>query len=238
MTNREYEISENIKRVKERIANAAHRSGRDEKEIKLVCVTKNFGSDDINAAIRNGVTDIGENRVQEMCEKYDFVKYADWHLIGHLQTNKVKYVIDKVSLIQSVDSVHLLEEIERQASKNGIAANILLQVNTSGEESKFGASPDELYRLCERAAEMKSIKVCGIMTIAPLCVEGVSNRLHFNNTRELYIDIKKKKYDNIDMKYLSMGMSGDFEEAIECGSNMVRIGSAIFGKRISYILNI
>lgn len=232
MTNREYEISENIKRVKERIANAAYRSGRDEKEIKLVCVTKNFGSDDMNAAIRSGVTDIGENRVQEMCEKYDFVKGADWHLIGHLQTNKVKYIIDKASLIQSVDSVHLLEEIERQANKNGIVANILLQVNTSGEESKFGASPDELYSLCEKAAEMKNIKVHGIMTIAPLCVEGVSNRLHFDNTRKLYIDIKKKKYDNIDMKYLSMGMSGDFEEAIECGSNMVRIGSAIFGKRV------
>ncbi len=232
MTNREHEISDNIKRIKERIANAAHRAGRDEGEITLVCVTKNFAPDDMNAAIRCGISDIGENRVQEMCDKFDAVSGANWHIIGHLQTNKVKYIIDKASLIQSVDSLHLLQEIERQAAKKDVVANVLLQVNTSGEESKFGISPDGLYELCEYASQMSHIKVRGIMTIAPLCVEGVSNRLHFDNTRKLYIDIKEKKYDNICMDYLSMGMSGDFEEAIECGSNMVRIGSAIFGKRI------
>ena len=232
MTKRELEISDNIKRIREKIANAAHRSGRSENDITLVCVTKNFSPDDMNIAINCGVSDIGENRVQEMCEKYDFVQGARWHVIGHLQTNKVKYIVDKASLVQSVDSVHLLQEIERQAAKKNIAANVLLQVNTSGEESKFGISPDGLYELCETASHMTHVKVRGIMTIAPICVDGVSNRLHFDNTRKLCIDIKEKKYDNICMDYLSMGMSGDFEEAIECGSNMVRIGSAIFGKRV------
>lgn len=231
MNEREYEISENIKRVRERINNAAIRSGRSEKDITLVCVTKNFDVSDICAAISCGITDIGENRVQEMCEKYDAVEPSRWHLIGHLQTNKVKYIIDKADLIQSVDSLHLLEQIELQASKRDIVSNILLQVNTSAEATKFGASAEELFELVEKASAMKHVKVRGIMTIAPLYVSGVSNTLHFDNTRKLYLDIIKNKYDNINMEYLSMGMSGDFEEAIMCGSNMVRVGSAIFGKR-------
>ena len=232
MNNREYEISENIKRVQEKIAIAAQKSGRSEKDITLVCVTKNFGIDDINAALSCGITDIGENRVQEMCEKYDKVTPDMWHLIGHLQTNKVKYIIDKADLIQSVDSVRLLEEIESQAQKKNVTANILLQVNTSGEQTKFGAEPEKMYELAEIASNMKHIKVRGFMTIAPLCVSNVSNTLHFSNTHKLCLDIMKKKYDNINMDYLSMGMSGDFEEAIMCGSNMVRVGSAIFGKRV------
>lgn len=232
MNEREKEIDENIKRVREKIANAAYKSGRDEKDITLVCVTKNFPTQDMNAAISCGIENVGENRVQEMCEKYDDVKGAKWHLIGHLQTNKVKYIIDKADMIQSVDSIRLLEEIQRQAEKKNIKKDILLQVNTSGEKTKFGSSIDELYEIIEKASSMKNITVKGIMTIAPLCVSGVSDRLHFDNTYKLYIDIKEKKYDNICMEYLSMGMSGDFENAIACGSNMVRIGSAIFGKRI------
>lgn len=232
MINREIEIAENIKRVKEKIDIAAQKAGKEGSDITLIGVTKNFLPDDMNCALRCGITDIGENRVQEMCDKYDAVDNARWHIIGHLQTNKVKYIVDKASLIQSVDSIHLMDEINKQAQKKNITTEILLQVNTSGEQSKFGASPDELYRLCEKAAEMTNVKVRGLMTIAPLYVEGVSNRLHFSNTLKLYIDIKEKKYDNISMDYLSMGMSGDYEEAIECGSNMVRIGSSIFGKRI------
>ncbi len=231
MNEREYEISENIKRVKEKIANAAIKSGRSENDITFVCVTKNFLPDDINAAISCGISDIGENRVQEMCDKYDKVFPKKWHLIGHLQTNKVKYIVDKADLIQSVDSVKLLNEIENQAAKKDVVSEILLQVNTSGEETKFGASTEEMYELCERASSMKHVKVRGFMTIAPLYVSNISNTLHFNNTHKLCLDIMKKKYDNISMDYLSMGMSGDFEEAIMCGSNMVRIGSAIFGKR-------
>ncbi len=232
MADRKHEISENIKRVKEKIANAALKSGRSEKDITLVCVTKNFGAEDIETALECGITDIGENRVQEMCGKYELVKPQKWHLIGHLQTNKVKYIIDKTDMIQSVDSVHLLEEIERQAEKHGVTAQILLQVNTSGEQTKFGTSPEELYELAHRASGMEHVKVRGLMTIAPLYVNNVSDRLHFCNTHKLYIDIAEKKYDNISMDYLSMGMSGDFEEAIMCGSNMVRVGSAIFGRRV------
>lgn len=231
MTERMHEISENIKRVRERIACAALKAGRSEKDITLVCVTKNFGAEDIAAALECGITDIGENRVQEMCGKYGLVSPDRWHIIGHLQTNKVKYIIDKADMIQSVDSIHLLEEIERQAEKKNVTADVLLQVNTSGEQTKFGISPDGLYELAEKASEMKRVKVRGLMTIAPLYVNGVSNRLHFDNTHKLYIDIKEKKYNNISMDYLSMGMSGDFEEAIMSGSNMVRVGSAIFGSR-------
>ena len=231
MTEREMSIAENLKRVRERIANAAQKAGRSPEEIKLICVTKNFGVEDMAAALACGVTAVGENRVQELCDKYDKVHPKEWHLIGHLQTNKVKYIIDKVDLIQSVDSLHVLEEIEKQAAKKGAVANILLQVNTSGEETKFGASVEDTYALAEAASGMAHIKVRGLMTIAPLYVKNMTTMLHFDNTRKLYIDIKQKKYDNISMDFLSMGMSGDFEEAIACGSNMVRIGSAIFGKR-------
>lgn len=169
--------------------------------------------------------------MQELCDKFEQVHPKQWHLIGHLQTNKVKYIIDKADMIQSVDSLRLMEEIEKQAEKKDVTANILFQVNTSGEETKFGASVEEIYRLAEAAVAMRHIKVRGLMTIAPLYVKNVTSILHFDNTRKLYLDIKEKKYDNISMDYLSMGMSGDFEEAIACGSNMVRVGSAIFGKR-------
>lgn len=226
------QIASNLESVRERIAQAAQRSGRPAEDIQLVCVTKNFPAHIIRHALDGGTCAFGENRVQELLDKYDKVRPQQWHLIGHLQTNKVKYVIDKVALIQSVDSVHLLEEIERQAEKHGVVSNVLLQVNTSGEESKFGAKPEDLYRLCEKAAELNHVKVSGLMTIAPLCVSEVATRLHFANTRKLYLDIADRKYDNISMACLSMGMSADFEMAILEGSNMVRVGSAIFGKRI------
>lgn len=231
MTEREIEIRDNLARVRERIAQAAVKAGRSPDEIKLICVTKNFGTDDMAAAIACGVEAVGENRVQELCDKFEQVHPKQWHLIGHLQTNKVKYIIDKADMIQSVDSLRLMEEIEKQAEKKDVTANILFQVNTSGEETKFGASVEEIYRLAEAAVAMRHIKVRGLMTIAPLYVKNVTSILHFDNTRKLYLDIKEKKYDNISMDYLSMGMSGDFEEAIACGSNMVRVGSAIFGKR-------
>lgn len=231
MTERENVIRENLQCVRRKIERAAQKAGRSADEIKLVCVTKNFDTDDMAAAIVAGADTVGENRVQELCEKYGRVCPKEWHLIGHLQTNKVKYIIDKADLIQSVDSLRLMEEIEKQAAKKGITANILLQVNTSGEETKFGACVSDIYNLVRAAGDMEHIKVRGLMTIAPLYVKDVTNILHFDNTRKLYLDIKEKKYDNVSMDYLSMGMSGDFEEAVACGSNMVRIGSAIFGKR-------
>ena len=225
------DIESNLKTTKAKIAEAAKKSGREEKDITLIAVTKTHSPEEINEAINCGVTDIGENKVQEIVEKYDRVKPVRWHLIGHLQTNKVKYIIDKVYMIHSVDSVHLMEEIDRQAKKHGIVMNILIQVNISGEETKFGIRPDEIDTMLEAAEGFSNIKVCGLMTILPKVDNSVSLRLHFVNIRRIYIDISKKKYNNISMQYLSMGMSGDFETAVEEGSNMVRIGRAIFGER-------
>ena len=231
MNEREYEIQENIKRVKERIYKACQKANRSPSEITLVGVTKNFPAGDIEYALKHGIEIAGENRVQELCEKYGKVHPAQWHLIGHLQTNKVKYVIDKVCLIHSVDSIKLMDEIERQAEKHNLDMDILIQVNISGEETKSGISKEEVEDLLKYAGELKHVKVKGLMTIAPKTDNSVTNRLHFDNMRQLFVDIKQKKYDNVNMVYLSMGMSGDFETAIECGANMVRVGSAIFGAR-------
>lgn len=232
MNERETEIRENIKKVAYKIENAAYKAGRNPKDITLVGVTKNFPASDIEYALNGGIEIAGENRVQELLEKYDEVKPAQWHLIGHLQKNKVKYIIDKVSLIHSADSMELICEINRQAKKHELISDILIQVNTSGEETKFGCSKDELDEIIGYASECSNIRVRGLMTIAPLYVENVTASLHFDNTHKLYIDIQKNKYDNVSMDYLSMGMSSDFEQAIMCGSNMVRIGSAIFGRRV------
>lgn len=224
-------ISENLNKIRENIANAAKKSGREEKDITLIAVTKTYPVDMINEAIDNGVTDIGENKVQEIVEKYDGVKPVRWHLIGHLQTNKVKYIIDKVHMIHSVDSIHLMDEIERQAKKHNVVMNILIQINISGEETKFGIRPEQLEEMLVHAGELENVKVCGLMTILPKIDTDISLRLHFDNIKHIFIDICNKKYDNVCMKYMSMGMSGDYEIAIEEGSNMVRIGRAIFGER-------
>ena len=225
------EIKNRLKSVQERIGAAAKEAGRKKEDITLIAVTKTYEADVINEAIDLGVTDIGENKVQEIVRKYDAVKPVRWHLIGHLQSNKVKYIIDKVSLIHSVDSLHLLDEIDRQAKKHDIIMDVLIQVNISGEETKFGIKPEETEMFMEYAEKLGNIRVRGLMTILPKDDNPVKNRLHFVNIKQLYLDISSKRYDNIYMDYLSMGMSGDFEQAIMEGSNMVRIGSAIFGER-------
>ena len=224
-------IRENLEEVERRITAAAERSGRKRSDITLIAVTKTHPAEMMNEAIELGVTDIGENKPQEVRDKYADVKPVRWHLIGHLQTNKVKYVIDKVCLIHSVDSVKLMDEIERQAEKHDITMDILIQVNISGEETKSGIKPEEIYDLIEHAGELSRVKVKGLMTIAPKTDNPVTHALHFDNIRRLFLDIQSKKYDNISMEYLSMGMSGDYETAIEHGANMVRVGSAIFGQR-------
>lgn len=224
-------ISENLNEIRNKIEIAAKKSNREISDIHLIAVTKTYSPDMINEAIDNGVTDIGENKVQEILDKYDSVKPVRWHLIGHLQTNKVKYIVDKVHMIHSVDSIKLMDEIERQAQKHNVVMNILIQVNISGEESKFGISPDQLDDMLIHAGELKYVKVCGLMTILPKIDTDVSLRLHFVNIKHIFIDTLNKTYDNVDMKYMSMGMSGDYEIAIEEGSNMVRIGRAIFGER-------
>lgn len=221
-------IKDRLLEVRERIAEAKKGTERD---VTLIAVTKTHPPEMINEAIDLGITDIGENKVQEILDKYDKVKPVRWHLIGHLQTNKVKYIIDKVCLIHSVDSVKLMDEIERQAAKHAVTMEILLQVNITGEETKFGVAPEELDILLRHAGTLKNVKVVGLMTILAKGDSEVSKRLHFNNIFNRFVDISSNKYDNVVMKYLSMGMSGDFETAVECGSNMVRVGSAIFGDR-------
>ena len=219
-------IADNIAEVKRKIDAA-----KDGQDVTLIAVTKTHSPDMINEAIDAGITDIGENKVQEIMEKYDSVKPVRWHLIGHLQSNKVKYIIDKVCLIHSVDSVKLLDEIERQAEKHGKVQEVLIQVNITGEESKFGIDVSELDGILEYVGTLKHVKVMGLMTILVKLDSEMSNRLHFNNIFNKFVDISSKKYDNVTMKYLSMGMSGDYELAVSCGSNMVRVGSAIFGAR-------
>lgn len=221
-------IEKNLELVKEKIEKAAQKSGRSAKDITLVAVTKTHPVEMMNEAIDLGVTDIGENRPQEVRDKYPLTKPVRWHLIGQLQTNKIKYVIDKVCMIHSVDSIHLMEEIDKQAKKHGLVMDILIQVNISGEETKSGISPSELDEVLSRAEEFTNIHVRGLMTIAP---NDDTARIHFENMSRLYEKTKQKSYKNVSMDYLSMGMSNDFECAIECGSNMVRVGSAIFGRR-------
>lgn len=224
-------IREDLEEVEKRITAAALRSGRKRDDITLIAVTKTHGVDVMNEAIRLGVTDIGENKPQEVRDKFENVLPVKWHLIGHLQTNKVKYVIDKVCMIHSVDSIKLMDEIERQAQKHNLVMDILIQINISGEESKSGINKDELEDLLIHAGKLEHVKVKGLMTIASKTDNYITKTLQFDNMRQLFIDIQQKKYDNVNMLYLSMGMSGDFETAIECGANMIRVGSAIFGER-------
>jgi pyridoxal phosphate enzyme (YggS family) len=195
-------------------------------------VTKTYGVDVINQAIDCGVGDIGENRVQEILEKYPAVKPVRWHLIGHLQKNKVKYIIDKVEFIHSVDSFELAKEIDKQAKKIDKVQKILLEVNVSGEESKFGISVDECEALCTKiSAELSNVKIEGLMTVAPYTNDAVLLENVFKGLKNLAAEIALKNIKNVDMKELSMGMTNDFEIAIKNGSTMVRVGTGIFGKR-------
>lgn len=222
------DIPKKIEEVRKKIE-AAKKT--PEQDVLLIAVTKTHPPEMINEAIGAGITDIGENKVQEILEKYDKVLPVRWHMIGHLQTNKVKYIIDKVCLIHSVDSVKLMDEIERQAVKHGITMEILIEVNIAGEETKFGVSLDGVNELLAHAGGLSNVQVVGLMTVLPKNATNISRRLHFNDILNKFVDISLNKYDNVNMKYLSMGMSGDYEEAVSCGSNMVRVGSAIFGER-------
>ncbi len=224
-------VTENLKIVENKISAAAEKSGRKRSDVLLVAVTKTHPPKMINEAIKAGVTDIGENKPQEIRDKYDDVLKVNWHMIGHLQTNKVKYVVGKCVLIHSVDSIKLAEEIDRQARKTGIVQDILIEVNISGEETKSGINPEKIYEMLDIIKDFQNIRVRGLMTIAPKTDNSITSKLHFDNIHKLFVDIRQKKYDNISMDYLSMGMSGDYEQAIECGANIVRVGSAIFGAR-------
>ncbi len=226
-------ISENLRKVRENIEQACIRAGRDPGEVLLLGVTKTHSADIINCGIEAGLTDIGENRVQEILEKYDHIdKRAKVHLIGHLQTNKVKHIIDKVDMVHSVDSLKLAKEISERAEKIGKVMDVLVQVNISGEVSKSGIEPEKLDMLFEEISVMPGIRVRGLMTIPPIEAGEMENtRRIFRELRKIYVDKSSKMYDNIKMEFLSMGMSNDYEIAIEEGSNIVRVGRAIFGER-------
>lgn len=226
-------LKENYDKVRKNIDEACRKVGRDPAEVLLVAVSKTKPLSDIEELISAGVTDFGENKVQELSEKYDNVsKPVNFHLIGHLQTNKVKQVIGKACLIHSVDSMHLAEKIEAEAAKKDITVNILLEVNVAEEESKFGLTCDMVLPLVKEISEkLPHVRIKGLMTIAPFVSDPEENRPVFRRLRQLSLDIKSKNIDNVDMETLSMGMTNDYKIAIEEGSTMVRVGTAIFGER-------
>ena len=225
-------ILDNIKQVEENIIKSCEKVGRDPKEVTLIAVSKTKPYTAIEEALPSGVLDYGENKVQELDEKYDVMpKDIHWQMIGHLQRNKVKYIIDKAEMIHSVDSIRLAETIDKEAAKKGIVANVLLEVNMAKEDTKFGLMPEEVMDFIHEIVRFQNIKVQGLMTIAPFVENPEENRIHFANLRKLSVDIAKEKVDNVNMSILSMGMTNDFEVAIEEGATMVRIGTAIFGER-------
>jgi len=228
-------IVQNIAEIRARIAAAAAKSGRMAGDITLVGVTKTIAPPDIAALLAAGVTTLGENKAQELLQKYGepSLQGADWHLIGHLQTNKVKSIIGKVSLIHSVDSVRLAAEIDRRAQAVGKSMPILVEINIAEEPSKFGVSPQDAALLIGEICKFRNIMVRGLMCIAPFVENPAENRVFFEKMRKIFIDIRRKNQDNVYMDCLSMGMTNDFEIAIEEGATMVRIGTGIFGRRSS-----
>lgn len=226
-------IAENVKSVKARIAAAAISSGRKPEDILLVAATKMNDAERVRQAVAAGVDACGENRVQELQEKKPLGAYegAPLHFIGHLQKNKVKYLVGQVDLIESVDSLELLEAIDKRAAGLGAVQDVLLEVNIGGEEAKSGFRPEDVCAAAEKAGNFANIRVRGLMAIPPVCASPDENRPYFARMRQLFIDIGAKKYDNVTMDFLSMGMTGDFEAAIAEGANMVRVGTGIFGAR-------
>lgn len=225
-------VAENYREVEKRVQEACLRSRRKREEVTLIAVSKTKPVSMIREAMAAGADVFGENKVQELCEKYEELpENLHWHMIGHLQRNKVKYVVDKAELIHSVDSLRLAEEISREAVKKQVEADILIEVNVAGEESKFGAAPQDVEELVRKAAILPNLHIRGLMTIAPFVKDAEENRPVFQELRKLAVDIKLKNIDNVDMSVLSMGMTGDYEVAIEEGATMVRVGTGIFGER-------
>jgi len=225
-------LKQNIQQIKKRIEAAAERSGRNPEDIYLIAVTKNFSAELIQEAVDNGIVFLGENRVQEAKSKVDLVKgNIEWHLIGHLQRNKVKTAIDIFTMIQSLDSWRLAEEIQKRAQQADKVIDVLVQVNIGSEETKYGIDPDDTEVFIEKVATLPNLKVRGLMAIAPFKENPEDVRAYFMHLREIFQSIKEKSIENVSMEYLSMGMSNDFEVAIEEGANMVRIGTGIFGTR-------
>ncbi len=227
------EIRERIEQIRQNIKTAAQKSGRSLNEITLIAVTKTVEVPTILQALDCGITTVGENRVQELCRKRQEIdREVSWHLIGHLQTNKIRQVLPHVDLIHSVDSIHLLEALEKEAENQNRDVKFLLQVNVSGEASKFGISPEEAERFLEAAADKKRIQLCGLMTVPPPVSNPDENKPYFAKLKQLADTLIQKNYDHVRMDLLSMGMSGDYVAAIEEGATHVRVGTSIFGQRI------
>jgi pyridoxal phosphate enzyme (YggS family) len=225
-------IRENLLEVEEKIRLACERSERNPDEVTLIAVSKTKPMEMIEEAIACGKREFGENKAQEMKEKCDSLpEDIKWHFIGHLQTNKVKYVVGRAYLIHSVDSYHLAEAIEAESAKKDVISHILIEVNVAQEESKFGLKTDETLSLVEKVAKLPHIRIDGLMTIAPFVENAQNNRSVFRELRKLSVDIKEKNIDNVSMNVLSMGMTNDYEVAIEEGATYVRVGTAIFGER-------
>ena len=220
-------ITGNLAHINEVIAGAAIKSGRNPSDVKLIGVTKSVGLERIRELMQAGVDTFGENRVQDFLPKYEALQTPSWHFIGHLQRNKVKFIIDKVAMIHSVDSLALASEIDRRAGQAGLTMDILVEINIAGEDSKHGLSPQEVLPIMDKLSELKNIRAKGLMCMAPFVENPEENRIHFENMRNLFLDINSRHPHNL--VELSMGMSGDYQIAIEEGSTMVRIGTALVG---------
>ena len=229
----EQEVAQNVQKIAQDVREAALQAGRDPSEVQVMAVTKTVDPVLVNAAIGAGITLLGENKAQELCAKYDSYHKdgVQIHFIGHLQTNKVRQIVDKVSMVESVDSIKLAREIDRHCAAIGKVMDVLLEVNIGREENKTGIFPELLPALLEEAGKLEHIRVRGLMTIPPVCETEEEVLQYFSQMRQLFIDIKQKKYDNISMEILSMGMSADYLAAVRCGSNIVRICTAMFGQR-------
>lgn len=225
-------IKENIKVVLENIKQAAIKADRNPQNVRLIAVSKTKPVTMLQECYDAGIRDFGENKVQELVEKFELLpKDIKWHMIGHLQTNKVKYIIDKVYMIHSVDSLKLAEEISRQAQKHNVTVNVLIEVNVAEEASKFGVSLAEAPDLIREISRLPGVNVKGLMTVAPYVVNPEENRQYFVSLNQLCVDIMQKNIDNVNIDVLSMGMTGDYEIAVEEGATFVRVGTGIFGER-------
>lgn len=225
-------IRENIEHVRENIRTACEKSGRNAEDVTLIAVSKTKPVSMLQEAYECGCRDFGENKVQELVEKWEQMpKDIRWHMIGHLQRNKVKYIVDKVYMIHSVDSLRLAEEISKEAGKKGVTVSILIEINAAEEETKFGTTSEEAGRLVEEIAKLPNLSIKGLMTIAPYVENAEENRQYFEKLRQIYVDINRKNIDNVYMAELSMGMTGDYEVAVTEGATYVRVGTGIFGER-------
>ena len=225
-------ITENLKDVEARVCAACERCGRKREDVTLIAVSKTKPVEMLQEIYDQNIRNFGENKVQEMCDKMEVLpKDIKWHMIGHLQTNKIKYIIGKTELIHSVDSLHLAQEISKQAVKHDVQTDILIEINIANEQTKFGIDAGDTIQLVRKIAALPNIHIKGLMTIAPFVDNPEDNRLYFRRIHQLSVDITKENIDNVNMDILSMGMTGDYMVAIEEGATMVRVGTGIFGER-------